>query len=138
MGRALCGTCEPPSMMMVSSAFARTCLNFLPLPSQGNAVAKAQRQFSSQQMSYRDDSGARYGPWTAEMRTQLLNGDNSKSKKIFKMFMKKAMTFALCHRYNTALVPTLLLPTPRAPDLEAGDVDLGVGCIPPDTCENNG
>ena len=39
---------------------------------------------------------------------------------------------------NTDLVSTLSIPTLCVPDLEAGDVDLGVGCIPPDTCENNG
>ena len=32
-----------------------------------------------------------------------------------------------------SLVSTLLIPTLCVPDLEAGDVDLGVGCIPPDT-----
>ena len=37
-----------------------------------------------------------------------------------------------------SLVSTLLIPTLYVPDLEAGDVDLGVGCILPDTCENNG
>ena len=41
-------------------------------------------------MSYRDDSGARCGPWNSEMREKFLNGDNFKSKKKFKMFMKKA------------------------------------------------
>ena len=37
-----------------------------------------------------------------------------------------------------SLVSTLLIPTLYVPDLEAGDVDLGVGCIPPDTCTSYG
>ena len=39
---------------------------------------------------------------------------------------------------NTDLVSTLLLPTLCVPDLEAGDVDLGVGWSLPDTCIDNG
>ena len=42
-------------------------------------------------MSYRDDSGARYGPWTPEMRAQMLEGDSFKTKKKFRHFMKKAV-----------------------------------------------
>ena len=37
-----------------------------------------------------------------------------------------------------SLVSTLLLPTLCVPDLEAGDVDLGVGWSLPDTCTDNG
>ena len=40
-------------------------------------------------MSYRDDFGARYGPWSPEMRNKLLQGDEFKTKKLFKLFMKK-------------------------------------------------
>ena len=37
-----------------------------------------------------------------------------------------------------SLVSTLLIPTLYVPDLEAGDVDLGVGWSLPDTCKDNG
>ena len=37
-----------------------------------------------------------------------------------------------------SLVSTLLLPTLYVPDLEAGDVDLGVSWSLPDTCKVNG
>ena len=37
-----------------------------------------------------------------------------------------------------SLVSTLLIPTLYVPDLEAGDVDRSVGCIPSDTCQSNG
>ena len=40
-------------------------------------------------MSYRDDCGARYGPWTPEMRVQMLDGGSFKNKKKFRLFMKK-------------------------------------------------
>ena len=37
-----------------------------------------------------------------------------------------------------SLVSTLLIPTLCVPDLEAGDVDLGVGWSLPDICTDNG
>ena len=37
-----------------------------------------------------------------------------------------------------SLVSTLLIPTLYVPDLEAGDVDLGVGWSLPDICTDNG